>query len=137
MDIDILSLLSDTNAKYFVVPSVSLALSAFLKYFCQNDKYAALSWELIYWGPNLMTTALLLIFIDYGAHANIGGGSKNYGNLVFTYIILLIGMTLLIRKKGWKANGINEVRHAHFFGIILPDIIGFAYLYYILSVFSV
>lgn len=137
MDIDILSLLSDANARYFVVPTISLVLSAFLKYFCQNDKYAAMSWELFYWGPNLMTTALLLIFIDYGANANIDGGSKNYGNLMFTYILLLVGMTLLIRKKGWKADGIKEIRHARFLGIILPDIIGFAYLYYILSVFSI
>ena len=83
-----------------------------------------------------MTTALLLIFIDYGANVN-SDSSKNYGNLMFTYILLLIGMTLLIRKKGWKTNGIKEVRHAHFLGIILPDIIGFAYLYYILSVFSI
>ena len=140
MDIDILSLLSDTNSKYFVVPSVSLALSTFLKYFCQNDKYAALSWELFYWGPNLMTTALLLIFLDYAAYCNAEittEKSKDYGNLMFIYIVIVFFMMLLIRKKGWKPNSIGGVRHAHVLGIILPNIIGFAYLYYILYVFSV
>lgn len=87
-----------------------------------------------------MTTALLLIFIDYGANNSINGVSvtdKSYGNLMFSYIVVFILMTLLIRKKGWKDNGVGNVRHAHILGIVLPDMLGFLYLYYILSVFSV
>ena len=140
MNIDLLSLLSNSDAKYVVVPSISLVLSTFYRYYCQNDKYASMSWDLFYWGPNLLTTALLLIFLDYAAYCNAEKTierSKDYGNLMLEYLILFLIVTLLIRKKGWKANEIDGIRHSHFWGIVLPDIIGILYLYYILSVFRV
>lgn len=139
-EFDIVSYLSAPDAKYVVVPIITIVLSTFVKYFCQNDKYAVLSWDLFYWGPNLMTTALLLIFIDYAVCCNSGmspDNAKNYGNLLFVYFLLFIIMTLLIRKKGWKADGTGKVRHAHVYGVVLPDLMGFVYLYYILNVFTV
>ena len=130
-EMDLISYLIHPNAKYVVVPVISLVLSTLIKYYSQNDKYAVVSWDLFYWSPNLMTTALLLIFINFGA-----GEKEHSGNAFAIFLVVFLLMTLLIRKKGWVTDPSNQVKHSRIWGIIIPNIIGLAFLYYILTIFT-
>ena len=60
---DFIFLLTSPEARYLVVPIITLLLANLAKFFCQKD--SAISRESFYWGPNIVMSAILILFVDF------------------------------------------------------------------------
>lgn len=71
MVLSIISYLGKSESKYVVVPLITIILGLVLRLICQNDKFVYSHREYFYWAPNLLTSALLVIFLDYCKHSQV------------------------------------------------------------------
>lgn len=138
MTLSVISYLGKPESKYIVVPLITIILGLVLRLVCQNDKFAYSHREYFYWAPNLLTSALLVIFLDYCNHSQIDIPNKNlYVESVITAfmawfctLFIVIG---IIRKWGWfDCNG--RPRPTLLGGILVPDAIGVMLLYAVLII---
>lgn len=56
-------MLSRPEARYVVVPIITLLFANLAKYFCQKD--SVIRRESFYWGPNIIMSAVLITFVDF------------------------------------------------------------------------
>ena len=138
MVLSIISYLGKSESKYVVVPLITIILGLVLRLICQSDKFVYSHREYFYWAPNLLTSALLVIFLDYCNHSQVMIPNKDaYVDGVMTAFIVwfctLFIVIEVIRKWGWSIVA-GRPRPTLLGGIIVPDAIGIMLLYSVLLI---
>lgn len=129
--------LSSPEARYIVVPVITLLLANLAKYFCQKD--SSISRESFYWGPNIVMSAILIIFVDFSNRILLEQNKMAFSIHVMTAlgicILILLGMMAFIRVWGWETDKYDKTKYriGKYCGVLIPDLIGFATLYIILN----
>lgn len=124
----------------FGVPLLAVFLTIFLKIVSRNDKFQAFKRDDLAIGPDLSVTALLLYITDSAAKARalsaLAATTQSFqpttgaGRLEETpwfllfFVILIWGLSTIVRKKGWDQNG--EIVTS--WGIVVPGAFGLAAL---------
>ena len=130
-------MLSRPEARYVVVPIITLLFANLAKYFCQKD--SVIRRESFYWGPNIIMSAVLITFVDFSNRILYEDDKLSFAIHVVTALALcflvLVGMILFVRLFGWEENPRDKMdyRITKICGIIIPNIVGFVTLYIILN----
>lgn len=138
MVLSVIGYLGNPESKYVVVPLITIILGLILRLVCQNDKFVYSHREYFYWAPNLLTSALLVIFLDYCNHSQsvIPNKDEYVDSVVTAFMVWFFTLFLemgLIRKWGWDVvNG--KPRPSLIGGIVAPDVIGIILLYAVLRI---
>lgn len=125
---------------YFIVPLLTTGLSIFVKIVSRNDKYISFKKEDLAIGLETAVTALIILITDtVNDLLKLKQTTENGENLVIPenilvipwllllIIVLLWGISTIIRKLGWEdENDMNK-----FWGIFLPDILGLGLLIFV------
>lgn len=139
---DIVSFSIMPLAKFVVIPVVTIALGSLIRYLCDRGKSQLPVWEYFYWGPNLITSALLIAFVDFCNNIvsieeitkDIVLSSVNSGLwIIIQFVIAATCIIGIVHKWGWKSYRGRNPSHSLWLGIIIPDIIGFIFLFLILN----
>lgn len=131
---DFFKILSMPISRYVIIPIAIVIISNWIKYIFPNDKYARFSREAFYWGPDLITSALLTSLVDFSGSLYLGNSqlqNDTHSNILFTIItffIITCIMSFCIRKFGWS-DETNGMKQNLIGGIIIPDFLGIALLY--------
>ena len=122
----------------FGVPLFAVFLTIFLKIVSRNDKFQSFKRDDLAIGPDLSVTALLLFITDSAAKArslaaltaesSASGITQHPGAarleetpwFLLFFVILIWGLSTIVRKKGWDANG--EIITS--WGIVVPGAFG-------------
>lgn len=130
-------LLTSPEARYLVVPIITLLLANLAKFFCQKD--SVISRESFYWGPNIVMSAILILFVDFSNRILYETNKIAFSIHVMTAlgicILILLGMIAFIKVWGWEIDRYDKTKYriGKYCGVIIPDLIGFATLYIILN----
>ncbi len=125
---------------YFIVPLLTTGLGIFVKIVSRNDKYISFIKEDLAIGLETAVTALILLITStVNDLFRLKQNTENGGEIILPESILLIpwllllivillwGVSTIIRKLGWK----NENELNTFWGIVLPDIFGIGLLIFV------
>lgn len=132
-------ILSSAFARFILLPLMVVAVGAFYKYFCQNDKHSDFSRKLFYWGPDLCISGLLALIVDFSCNlGNLPQQEINSYHSKILFLVILCGiimfiLSLIIRKFGFKKTDMGYDYHL-IWGIILPDAIGLFLLFLIYKI---
>ena len=133
----VLFLLSTPEARYFVVPIITLLLANLAKFFCQKD--SVFSRESFYWGPNIVMTAILIVFVDFSNRIMSEPDKISFSIHTMTALglcfVILIGMMAFIKLCGWDNDEKDKTKYRirKWRGVVIPDLLGFMTLYIILN----
>jgi len=132
--------LSNNYFIYFIVPLLTTGLSIFVKIVSRNDKFITFKKEDFAIGLETAVTALIiLITVTVNELMQLKESTENGKSLIlpekililpwllFIIVILLWGVSTMIRKLGWK----NENEMDTIWGILLPDILGLGLLIFV------
>jgi hypothetical protein len=133
-------LLTNNYFIYFIVPLLTTGLSIFVKIVSRNDKFISFKKEDLAIGLETAVTALIILItgtvndlLKLKQNTKSGKSVVLPENiliipwLLLIIVILLWGISTIIRKLGWK----NENDMNKFWGIILPDILGLGLLIFV------
>lgn len=133
--LSVISFLSKPDSKYVVVPLITIVFGLFLKKTCQNDKYIYSYREYFYWAPNLLSSSLLVVFLDY---CNKSKYSISYmDNVISAFVLWVITMLLVIfvvRTWGWRKDLSGKIMPTILGGIIVPNFICIVLLFAVLNI---
>lgn len=128
----IILFLGSSLARYIFVPLVTIVIGTIIKWFSRNDRFDYSSKSLWFWGPDLITSALILLFVDCSSQFSLMATNEIdplvllKAFIAFILCLLYIAIILfLIRKKGWKETkpGVPpELKIAC--GLVFPNMIG-------------
>jgi hypothetical protein len=120
----------------FAVPLLAVFLTIFLKIVSRNDRFQAFKLEDFAIGPDLSVTGLLLFITDSAAKARSilkvpnPEHSENLEQtpwILLFFVILIWGVSTLVRKKGWDANGELVL----LWGVVIPGLFGLTSLVFV------
>lgn len=134
------ALLRDPNSKYFLIPLITAILGVLAKVISQNDRIGLKRpIELFYLAPNLLVANFILIICEFGKFDLISPKQQQaFSDACVSALLLNVGatfaITFLIRKFGWDC---GTGRLKTWLGIIIPDILVVAVMYFVFKVLAI
>lgn len=139
MLLSIIGYLGQPDSKYVVVPLITIILGLVLKKTCQNDKYLYSYREYFYWAPNLLSSSLLVIFLDY-CNKKLEDKTQEYMDSLMSafvlWVVTLLSIIFIIRKWGWRDGLLGKPSPTILGGILVPNIICVVMLFAVLKIMS-
>lgn len=137
MFLDIIGYLGKTESRYVVVPLITIFFGLFLKRTCQNDKFLYSNREYFYWAPNLLSSSLLVVFLDYCNRGHVKSNSEYMDRVISAFILWVVTMLLviwIIRTWGWQKGLNGKISLTIVGGILFPNIICIVLLFAVLNI---
>jgi len=130
--------LSSPIAKFFFVPLITILVGLFIKFSSVNDRCQVDNKEWFYLGPDLISAAFLLVFVELCNSVKAMSDNSSFNSGIITALVLciisILFMPLWIRKIGYKKQPIMQGYNHHFWwGIVVPDVWGLIVLFLILK----
>ena len=136
----IVEYLGKSSSRYVVVPIITIVVNIAIKYICQNDKYNYSLREYGYLAPQLSTTALLVVFLDFCTNVHHVENAEIYSMKVIVafliWLIVMWVMMIIIRKLGWFRDFDGKIKPTLWCGIIIPDVVGLLLLFVMLNIMT-
>ena len=119
---------------YFALPIVSVVAVSFFKYGTKQDgvefdfrDYADFYFDLSMTALTLLMTNLPIKFYEIFTSQNVDELRRlaPYPLYLFVFFILMYGISVIVRKHGWKEEKLRPI-----IGIVIPDIISLALLFW-------
>ena len=132
----IVSFLTTSLARFFVVPIITIAIGSFLKYFFVPEQWQRFNKNFFYWGPSFIATAVLLLFVDFSTTIqNYPEELQNYCLSLVPALISTVFFSVLIifviKKYAWRYGRVNSEDVDLLSGILIPDLLGILMLFFI------
>lgn len=132
----IVSFLTTSLARFFVVPIITICIGSFLKYFFVPEQFQRFDKNFFYWGPSFIATAVLLIFVDFSTTIqNNPSELQNYCLSLVPALISTVFFSVLIifviKKYAWRHGRYNSEDIEFLRGILIPDLLGVLMLFFI------
>lgn len=132
----IVSFLTTSLARFFVVPIITIAIGSFLKYFCVPEQHQRFDKNFFYWGPSFIATAVLLLFVDFSTTI------QNHPEELQSYCLSLVPALIstvffsvliifVIKKYAWRYGRMSSEDVEFLPGILIPDLLGIIMLFFI------
>lgn len=137
MLLSIIGYLAKPESKFVVVPLITIVFGLFLKRTCQNDRFIYSYREYFYWTPNLLSSSLLVVFLDYCNNGHIKQPASYMDNVISAFVLWVITMLLviwIIRTWGWRKDLYGKITPTILGGILVPNVICIVLLFAVLNI---